>query len=57
MKLINSHTDIYTTRLHACILSILLRKEDITFFDNSYGKNSGFYDTWLTDCENVKMVR
>ena len=57
VKLINSHTDIYTTRLHACILSILLGKENITFFDNSYGKNSGFYDTWLTDCENVKMVR
>lgn len=57
VRLINSHTDIYTTRLHACILSILLGKEKITFFDNSYGKNSSFYDTWLTDCENVKMVR
>lgn len=57
VRLINSHTDIYTTRLHACILSILLGKEGITFFDNTYGKNSGFYDTWLTDCENVKMVR
>lgn len=51
-----AHTDIYTTRLHACILSILLGKERITFFDNSYGKNSGFYETWLRDCENVKMV-
>lgn len=51
-----THTDIYTTRLHACILSILLGKEKITFFDNSYGKNSGFYETWLRDCENVKMV-
>ena len=51
-----SHTDIYTTRLHACILSILLGKERIIFFDNSYGKNSGFYETWLRDCENVRMV-
>ena len=51
-----THTDIYTTRLHACILSVLLGKEKITFFDNSYGKNSSFYDTWLRDCENVRMV-
>ena len=51
-----SHTDIYTTRLHACILSILLGKEKITFFDNSYGKNRNFYDTWLRDCDSIKMV-
>lgn len=51
-----SHTDIYTTRLHACILSVLLGKVNITFFDNSYGKNRGFYETWLRDCESVRMV-
>jgi len=56
IQLINSHTDIYTTRLHACILSILLGKEKIVFFDNSYGKNRNFYDTWLQDCDSVKMV-
>ena len=55
VRLINSHTDIYTTRLHACILSILLGKEKIVFFDNSYGKNRNFYDTWLKDCEAVEM--
>lgn len=21
-----------------------------------YGKNSGFYETWLKDCETVKMM-
>lgn len=52
-----SHTDIYTTRLHACILSILLDKENITFFDNTYGKNRNFYDAWLSDCDSVRMVR
>jgi len=52
-----SHTDIYTTRLHACILSILLNKDRISFLDNSYGKNRSFYDTWLKDCESVKMLR
>lgn len=56
VQLINSHTDIYTTRLHACILSILLGKEKIVFFDNSYGKNRNFYDTWLKDCDSVEMV-
>lgn len=55
IRLLNSHTDIYTTRLHACILALLLGKENIVFFDNSYGKNSGFYETWLSDCENVRM--
>lgn len=57
VRLLNSHTDIYTTRLHACILALLLGKENVVFFDNSYGKNSGFYDTWLSDCANVRMVR
>lgn len=57
IRLLNSHTDIYTTRLHACILGLLLGKENVFFFDNSYGKNSGFYETWLSDCGNVRMVR
>lgn len=56
VRLINSHTDIYTTRLHACILSLLLGKERIVFFDNSYGKNRNFYETWLKDCESVEMM-
>lgn len=57
VELISSHTDIYTTRLHACILSVLLGKERISMFDNSYGKNRGFYETWLNDCDNVKLQR
>ena len=56
VRFINSHTDIYTTRLHACILSILLGKERIVFFDNSYGKNRNFYDTWLKGCDSVEMM-
>lgn len=27
------------------------------FMDNSYGKNSGFYETWLKDCEQVEKVK
>lgn len=56
VNLISSHTDIYTTRLHACILSLLLGKENIVLFDNSYGKNRNFYDTWLKDCDSVKIM-
>lgn len=46
---------IYTTRLHAALLGILLGK-NIVLFDNSYGKNSSFYDTWLREIPNVKMA-
>ena len=54
-KQLQEHGDIYTTRLHACILSVLLGKERITFFENSYGKNSQFYATWLKDCDAVRL--
>ena len=47
---------IYATRLHVAILSILLNKPFV-FFDNSYGKNSSFYDTWLSDSDFIKFIR
>lgn len=56
-NIITSHRTIYSTRLHAAILATLLGKEEIVLFDNSYGKNSSFYDTWLSDCEAIKMIR
>lgn len=52
---LEAHTDIYTTRLHGCILSLLLGKEKIVFFDNSYGKNRDFYETWLRDCSAIEF--
>lgn len=55
VKLLNTHTHIYTTRLHAAILGVLLGK-DITFFDNSYGKNRSFYDSWLSDYDSIKFI-
>ena len=58
IQLIGSHKKIYSTRLHAAILSILLDKaEDLTWFDNSYGKNSSFYETWLSDLEGIKFIK
>lgn len=56
VALISGRKEVCTTRLHACILSILMGVERIEVVDNSYGKNSSFYETWLSDCENVKMV-
>lgn len=55
VEFISSYDYIYTTRLHVAILSTLLGKP-FTFFDNSYGKNSSFYNTWLSDVQEIKFV-
>lgn len=58
IQLIGSHKKIFSTRLHAAILSILLGKaEDLTWFDNSYGKNSSFYETWLSDLDGITFIK
>ena len=56
VRQISIFNKIYTTPLHACILSILLNRKEVIFFDNSYGKNKTFYTTWLKDCDNLTMV-
>ena len=56
IEFVSQYKKIYTTRLHVTILSLLLGK-DIVFFDNSYGKNSSFYDIWLRDVDNIKFVK
>ncbi|NDV81536.1 polysaccharide pyruvyl transferase family protein [Bacteroides sp. 51] len=55
VKFLSRYNYIYTTRLHVAILSILLNKP-FAFIDNSYGKNRGFYDTWLNGLENVEFL-
>lgn len=55
MDFINDFDVVYTTRLHGCILSLLLDKE-IVLLDNSYGKNKAYYDAWLKDSDNIKVV-
>lgn len=45
---LSSYKQIYSTRLHAAIISFMLGK-DVILFDNSYGKNSAFYETWWKD--------
>lgn len=56
VEYVSQYKKVYTTRLHVAILSLLLNKEFV-FFDNSYGKNSSFYDTWLRDVDNIKFVK
>lgn len=55
VEFVSRYCYVYTTRLHVMILSVLLGKE-CTFFDNSYGKNSAFYETWLKDLPGVKRA-
>lgn len=46
---------VITTRLHGHILALLLGIPSI-MIDNNYGKNSRFYNTWLKDIPNSKIV-
>ena len=55
IKFVNRYDIVYTTRLHVAIIAVLLNKQ-VYFFDNSYGKNSALYNTWLTDFENIKLI-
>jgi pyruvyl transferase EpsO len=52
---IGRHRTIYTTRLHAAILAILLDK-DVQILDNSFGKISGYCQTWLGDVDGVRLL-
>lgn len=53
---VSEYNEIYTTRLHVAILAVLLHKP-FYFLDNSYGKNSTFFDTWLSDLEGATFVK
>lgn len=53
IKFMNKYDIVYTTRLHGLILALLLNK-DVVVLDNSYGKLSSFYETWLMDFNNIR---
>lgn len=57
IRFIDQYKSVYTTRMHAAILGVILGKQDITLFDNSYGKSSSLYSTWLSDVDGLCMVR
>lgn len=52
---INKYDSVYTTRLHGYILSVLLNKQ-VYVMDNSYGKNSSFFNTWMKDFERSSFI-
>lgn len=54
---IDSYEHIYATRMHAALLAVILGKQDVTLYDNSYGKSSSLYDTWLSDVDGLKLIR
>lgn len=53
IHILASYDVIYTTRMHAVILSVLLGKEKVYYFDNSYGKTSSLVETWLSDLDCI----
>lgn len=55
INILSPYNKIYTTRLHAMILGILLDKEIIAF-DNTTKKVSDFLKSWLTDDDSVKII-
>ena len=55
VRFISQYRNIYTTRLHGLILSHLLGK-NIFIVSNNNGKLENYYNSWLQDCENIKIV-
>jgi pyruvyl transferase EpsO len=54
INFVNKYKKIYTTRLHGAILCCLLEKPFI-IFNNSYGKNKCFFETWFNDLEQIEF--
>lgn len=52
---IEPYDEVFATRMHGGILSLLLGKPT-TFFDNSYGKTKAVFETWLSECESAKLI-
>ena len=55
LQFIDKYEKIYSTRLHGAIIGVLLNKK-VTVFDNSYGKNKNFYNTWLKDFNSTVLI-
>lgn len=52
VRFIGSYEKVYTTRLHGAILAMLTDR-NFTLIDNSYGKNSEFFETWLAGVDGA----
>lgn len=55
VRFLSSYKVITVTRMHAAILAVLLDKP-VRLLNNSYGKNKGFYDTWLRDLDTIYLI-
>lgn len=56
VEFISPYREVETTRLHGCILSILLNKQ-VVLVNNSYGKNRNFYESWLQDLDTIQLKK
>lgn len=56
VRFISQYQEVYTTRLHVMILSFLLGKR-VYIVDNSYGKVSNCYQTWLSDIDKISIQK
>lgn len=54
IKMFNKYEVIITSRLHGHILACLMDKKNIVL-DNSYGKNSGYYNCWTNQAKDAKL--
>ena len=52
VRFFSRYRSIYTDRLHAVLLGLLLERE-VNAFDNCYGKLSSYRDTWLGGIESL----
>ncbi len=55
VSFLSSFNKLYLSRMHAGILTMLIGRH-FTMIENSYGKNSSFYETWLSDIDGVKLI-
>ncbi|WP_141501961.1 polysaccharide pyruvyl transferase family protein [Paenibacillus luteus] len=55
VKRFSGYRVVQTSRLHGHILSCLMDKPN-TLLDNSYGKNSNYYNTWTSSIKSAQLV-
>ncbi len=53
VEMLSRPQTIYTNRLHAMLLGLLLGRE-VRWFDNSYGKLSAYVETWLAEAASLQ---
>jgi len=54
VRLFSRYESVVTNRLHAMLLGLLLQRK-VTVWDNSYGKLSSYYESWLGKIPNLKF--